>query len=95
MAVQCFGGHFAGFPAFEPRVACLRGFVRLNARRAEHHDGVANALVLELYERMNVFGEDANRPRRHAAQKLGVFMGDLGRVLRLQFFAVGHVSTLP
>src|SRR2546430_6392035 len=38
VAVQCFGGHFAGFPAFEPRVACLRGFVRLSARRrSEEH----------------------------------------------------------
>ena len=92
--LQLFCRHLAGFQVLQPRVARLRGFVRLDARRTEHHDGVANALVLELHERMDVLGEDTYRARRHALEELRVLMADLGRMLGLHFFAVGHVSIL-
>src|SRR2546429_5984810 len=68
--LQLFCRHLAGFQVLQPRVARLRGFVRLDARRTEHHDGVANALVLELHERMDVLGEDTYRARRHALEEL-------------------------
>ena len=89
-----FHRHFTDFRLLEPRVARLRGFVRLDARRTKHHNGVADALVLELPERMNVFAENANRPRGHAVEKFLVFVRDLGGVLGFELLAVGHVSTL-
>ena len=92
--LQLFRCHRPGFHVLQPRVARLRRLVRLDARRAEHHDGVANALVLELHERMEVLSDDPYRARRHAFEELGVLITDLGRVLGLHFFAVGHVSIL-
>ena len=59
--------HLTGLLPLQPRVTRLRGFMRFDARRAEHHDGVADALFFQLHQRMNVFAEDSNRPRRRAS----------------------------
>ena len=59
-------GHLRGFFFFQARVARVRGFVRFDARGAEHDDGVADALALQLHQRVNVFAENADRAGRRA-----------------------------
>ena len=82
------GGKFFDVFVFQPRAARLRGFVRFDARRTEHDDGVADALALELRERMQILGQDAERPSGRALKKRGIFVRRFGGVLRLELEAV-------
>ncbi len=80
---QSRGRHLRSFLALQPRVARLRGLMRFDARRAEHDDGVGDALLLELHQGVNVLAENADRPCRRTGQKLRVLVGRIRRVLWL------------
>jgi len=94
MLGQFCRGHFRGFLFFQPSDARLRRLVRFDARRAEHYDGVRDALALELHEWVDVFAQDAERPRRYAFQEFWIFVRRFRCVLRFKFLAVGHGSSL-
>ena len=95
MLGQLGRGHLRGLGILQPCASRLCRFVRFDARRTEHYDGIPDPLSLELYERVDILPEDADRPGRRALQKLLVFVGRFRCVLRFQFSAVGHRSLLP
>ena len=64
--------------------------MRLDAGGTKHDDGVADAFLFELRERVNVLRKNADGARRSTLHEGGVFVRRFGRVLRLEAFAVGH-----
>jgi hypothetical protein len=82
--------HTLGVFVLEPRIARQGNFVGSDARGTEHDDGVADAFFLELRERMNVLGEDANGARGRAGHEGVIFVGSFWRVLGLEALSVGH-----
>ena len=64
--------------------AQLAGFMGFDARGTKHHDGVADAFVFELDQRMQILRENAQRARRGAFQELGILVRNLGSVLWLE-----------
>ena len=57
---------------------------RLDARRAEHHDRVSHIGPPEPDQRIEIFGQDAQRTSSEAVHELGIFVGQLrhGQVMR-------------
>src|SRR5271169_5334205 len=80
----------ARFGLLQPRVPAGGAFVGFDAGGTEHHDGVPDTFLLQLRERVNVFGEDTDRPGRSALHEGPVFVRRLRRVLGLGAFTVGH-----
>ena len=64
--------------------------MRVDAGGTEHDDGVADALILELDERVDVFRDNANGARRSAGEKFGIFVGGFRGVLGLRALTVWH-----
>ena len=65
--------------------------MRFNARRAEHDDGVGDALSLELHERMEILRQNAEWARGGTFEKPVILMGRLWRVLGLELgLTCGH-----
>src|ERR1700758_3190456 len=83
------GLHFS--KASEPRRS---GFMRLDARRAEHDDGVADALSFQLDERMDVLGDNADGAGGSAGQEFWVFVRSFRGVLGLWAISIGHGNFL-
>src|SRR3989442_12421415 len=61
--------HPRSFLPLQPSAARLRGFMRFDARLAEHDDGVGDALLLELHQAASVLAENADRPGGPAGQQ--------------------------
>ena len=68
--------------AIERRQLARRGFAAADARRSEEHHRVANAFLPEAAMRLEVLGEDANRSRLVALEKIGEHVGQRLRGLR-------------
>ena len=60
---------------------------RADAGRAKHHDGVADLFAPQPHQGIDVFGENAHRPRGHALHEESVAIGGL-RYGRLAAHAV-------
>ena len=83
------GGHGLGF------LEALAGDVGgEGARRAEHHDRVADVVFLEPYVRLGHLGQDADAPGLGADHELRVEVG-LGRGGPQFAFFWGHQAILP
>ena len=50
----------------------LGALAAVDAGRSEEHDRVLNLLILEAAQRLEILGEDANRPRLGAFEELRV-----------------------
>src|SRR4051812_24295232 len=74
-------GQFGGRRFLQARETHLRGLVRFDTRGTKHHDGVADALVLELDKWMQVLGKNPQWAGRRTLQKFRVFVGNFGCVL--------------
>ena len=64
-------GASAGAP-LETFERLLRGFAAVNPRRAEEDDGVLDVLRLEAAERLEILGQDPERARFFALEKLRI-----------------------
>src|SRR5690349_24871079 len=78
------GGEFRDGRTLQTREAHLAGLMRFDTRRTEHHDGVADAFVLELDKGMKVFGKDAQRSGRGAFEKTRILVRNIRSMLRLE-----------
>jgi hypothetical protein len=58
--------------------------VGLNARGAEHHDGIADSFILELHQGMQVLSQNADRPGGGAFQELWILVRSFGCMLGLE-----------
>ncbi len=70
-----FGRGPGAEPALETLERLLRVLAAVDARRAEEHDGVLDVLRLEAAQRLEVLGQDADRPGFFALEELGILVG--------------------
>src|SRR5262249_47300317 len=81
MLLKAPGTPAGGFHFLKARVAGGGSFAGLDARRAEHDNGVADALILELNQGMDVLGDNADGTRRRAGHELVIFVGSFWGML--------------